>query len=86
MSRDTAAVGLFVVGYPTAIAVIARWVPVVRERRTKWFVIHQAAVAAIVAGQALKDNTQGVVINGAWFVVAAIWYAARRPTPTPTAL
>ena len=79
MSRDSAAVALFVVGYPTAIVVIARWVPVVRERRTKWFVIHQAAVAAIVGGQALKDNTQGVVINGAWFVVAAIWYATRAP-------
>jgi hypothetical protein len=79
MSRDTIAVGLFVVGYPTAIAVIARWVPVVRERRTKWFVIHQAAVAAIVAGQALKDNGSAVIINGAWFVTAAIWYATRAP-------
>ena len=79
MSRDTAAVGLFVVGYPTAIAVIARWIPVVRERRTKWFAIHQAGVAAIVAGHALKDNAQGVLVNGAWFAVAAIWYAARAP-------
>ena len=86
MSRDAAAVALFVVGYPAAIVVIARWVPVVRERRTKWFVIHQAAVAAIVAGQALKGNTSGVAINGAWFVVAALWYATRRPSPTPNAL
>ena len=74
MSRDAAAIGLFVVGYPTAVAVIARWVPVVREQRTKWFLIHQAGVAAIVAGHALKDNGQGVLINGAWFVVAAAWY------------
>ena len=79
--HDTVAVGLFVVGYPTAIAVIARWVPVVRERRTKWFVVHQAAVAAIVAGQALKGNGPGVVINGAWFVVAAGWYFSRRRRP-----
>jgi hypothetical protein len=86
MSRDAAAVGLFVVGYPAAIVVITRWVPVVRERRTKWFVIHQAAVAAIVAGQALKGNTPAVLVNGAWFVVAAIWYATRRPSPTPSAL
>jgi hypothetical protein len=86
MSRDSAAVGLFVVGYPTAIVVIARWIPVVRQRRLKWFLIHQAGVAAIVAGHALKDNTQGVVINGAWFVVAAAWYAARRPSRAPRAL
>jgi hypothetical protein len=86
MSRDAAAVALFVVGYPAAIVVIARWVPVVRERRTTWFVIHQAAVAAIVAGQALKESTPGVLVNGAWFVIAAIWYATRRPSPTPNAL
>jgi hypothetical protein len=81
MTSDTVAVGLFVVGYPAAIAVIVRWVPVVRERRTTWFAVHQAAVAAIVAGQALKGNGPGVVINGAWFVVAAGWYFSRRRRP-----
>ncbi len=71
---DAVALGLFAVGYPTAIVVIVRWVPVVRERRTTWFVAHEAAVGAIVAGQALRGRTSGVVINGAWGIVAAAWY------------
>lgn len=65
---------LFIVGYPVAIAVIVRWVPVVRERRTSWFISHQLAVAAIVAGHALRENSGGVVVNGAWLVIAAAWY------------
>jgi hypothetical protein len=67
---------LFVVGYPISIAVICRWLPVVRERRTAWFVAHQLAVAAIVAGWALRGDTQAVGVNGTWLVVAAAWYLA----------
>ncbi|MEY2421292.1 MAG: hypothetical protein QOI95_1359 [Acidimicrobiaceae bacterium] len=66
---------LFAFGYPTAIIVIFRFVPVVRERRTRWFVLHELGVAAIVAGQALLGSAQGVIINGSWGVVAAVWYA-----------
>jgi hypothetical protein len=78
---------LFAFGYPGAIVVIVRWVPVVRERRTQWFVVHEAAVGAIVAGHAIAANTQGVIVNGAWGVVAAIWFAAgpaisRRRSPS----
>ena len=68
-------VALFVLGYPVAIAVIVRFIPVVRERRTRWIVAHEIAVAAIVAGHALNDNTSAVVINGAWLLIAALWYA-----------
>jgi hypothetical protein len=77
---------LWIVGYPVAIAIIARWVPVVRQRRLRWFVAHEAAVAAIVAGHALRggrDGAQGVAVNGAWLVAAAVWYVVggrRRPT------
>jgi hypothetical protein len=67
---------LFAVGYPASIAVIVRWIPVVREQRWRWFGIHQAAVAAIVAGHALRENPGGVAVNGAWFVVAAVWFLA----------
>jgi hypothetical protein len=66
---------LFAFGYPVAIAVIVRFVPVVRQRRTRWFVLHEAAVAAICAGHALRPDAQAVIINGTWGVVAAIWYA-----------
>lgn len=72
------AVGLFVVGYPVAIVVIARFVPVVREQRHTWFAAHQAAVAAIVAGWLLWDRVPTAVFNGAWFVVAAAWYGLSR--------
>jgi hypothetical protein len=50
-------------------------VPVVRERRTRWFAVHQAGVAAIVTGWALRGDVRAVTVNGVWFVVAAAWYA-----------
>jgi hypothetical protein len=67
---------LFAFGYPTSIAVIARWLPVVRERRTAWFAAHEVAVAAIVAGWAIKRDPMAVAINGSWLVIAAAWYVA----------
>jgi hypothetical protein len=81
MSADRAATALLVAGYPVSIAVIARWIPVVRERRTVWFVAHEAAVAAIVTGWAIKGDTRGTVVNGSWLATAALWYAlgGRRP-------
>ncbi|MEX0664341.1 MAG: hypothetical protein WD598_06165 [Acidimicrobiia bacterium] len=79
---DAVRTALLAVGYPVSLVVIARWLPVVRERRTKWFVAHEAAVAAIVAGWAIDDNRRAVSVNGTWLVVAAAWYAlgGRRPT------
>ncbi len=62
-------------GYPVAVAVITRWVPVVRERRWPWLLAHQAATAAIVAGWVLLGRRAAAAVNGAWFVVAAVWYA-----------
>ena len=83
MSSDAAATALFVVGYPTSIVVILRYVPVVRERRWKWFAAHELAVAAIVTGFALKGDRRAIAINSSWLVAAAVWYAlgGRRRTP-----
>ena len=67
---------LFVFGYPTSIVVLTRWLPVVRERRIRWFVVHEVAVAAIVAGWVIKRDSMSAVINGSWLVIAAAWYAA----------
>ena len=71
----TAATALHVVGYPVAVVVIARWVPVVRERRTAWFAAHEAAVAAITLGWVLRDRPPAAAVNATWAVVAAVWYA-----------
>ena len=75
MSTDAAATALFAFGYPTSIAVILRFVPVVRERRLKWLVAHDLAVTAIVAGWALKGDRRAVAINASWLVAASVWYA-----------
>lgn len=72
---DIARATLFAIGYPVSLVVIARWLPVVRERRVRWFVAHEVAVAAIVAGWALDDNQRAVAINGSWLVASAAWYA-----------
>jgi hypothetical protein len=66
---------LFAFGYPVSIVVICRFVPVVRERRVRWFVAHQLAVAAIVAGWAIDGDAMAVAINGSWFVIAWVWWA-----------
>ena len=78
MSTDTAATALFAFGYPVSIAVIVRFVPVVRERRLKWLLAHDVAVAAIVAGWALKGDRRAVAINASWLVAANVWYALGR--------
>jgi len=65
---------LLAVGYPTSIVVLTRFAPVVRERRVAWFVAHEAAVVALVAGWALKGKTGGVVVNSAWLAVATAWW------------
>jgi hypothetical protein len=75
VSTDATATALFVFGYPVSIAVILRFVPVVRERRLTWLVAHDLAVAAIVAGWALKGDRRAVAINASWLVAANVWYA-----------
>ena len=75
MSTDAAATALFAFGYPVSIVVILRFVPVVRERRWKWFLAHQLAVAAIVTGWVLKGDRRAVAINSSWFVASTVWYA-----------
>ena len=75
-------------GYPTSIAVLTRWLPVVRERRTAWFAAHEVAVAAIVAGWALEHDAMAVAINASWLAVGTTWYLAagrRGPRRAPAA-
>jgi len=75
VSTDATATVLLAFGYPISIAVILRFVPVVRERRLKWLIAHDLAVTAIVAGWALKGDRRAVAINASWLVAANVWYA-----------
>ena len=80
------ALPFLIVGYPLAIAMLTRWLPIVRQQRTRWFLAHEAGVASIVTGWLIRGRTQGVVVNGSWLVVAAAWYilaGRRRSRPTP---
>jgi hypothetical protein len=76
---------LFIVGYSAAIIVIARFVPVVRERRLRWLVVHHVGVAAIVLGWATKGDASAVMVNSSWLVVSSVWYAlgGRRRSQVP---
>ncbi|MEO5680345.1 MAG: hypothetical protein ABIS47_11825 [Acidimicrobiales bacterium] len=78
MGASTAAVPLLVVGYPVAIVVIARWVPVVREQRTTWFAAHAAGVTAVIIGWALRRPV-ATVPNIIWLVASIVWYRLGRP-------
>ncbi|MEO7556670.1 MAG: hypothetical protein ABIV94_08730 [Acidimicrobiales bacterium] len=70
---------LFVVGYPAAISVIVRFVPVVRERRLRWLVVHHLGVACIVAGWALGPDWGAAAVNATWLVSSTAWYVLGSP-------
>ncbi|HEV2810895.1 MAG TPA: hypothetical protein VGV93_10935, partial [Acidimicrobiales bacterium] len=65
----------FGVGYPVAIGVIARFVPVVRERRWRWLAAHHAGVLAIVAGWGLRGEALTAAFNASWLAASSLWYA-----------
>ena len=67
---------LFGFGYPASVGVIARFVPVVRERRWRWLAVHHVAVAAIIAGWASRRAVPAVAVNSAWLAASSLWYAA----------
>lgn len=74
---------LHAIGYPVAIVVIARLVPVFRERRTRWFVAEEAATAAIVAGWVIEGRKSAVIINSLWGLGLAFMWYLRRPKAPP---
>jgi hypothetical protein len=73
-TMSTTRLALFAFGYPVAIIVIARFVPVVRQRRIRWLAIHHLAVACIVTGWAIKPDWSAVGINSAWLAASTVWY------------
>jgi hypothetical protein len=55
-------------------------VPIVRERNRDWLVAHELAMAGIAAGWALVPNWRGAIVNGAWGVIALVWWMSN-PRP-----
>lgn len=75
--------GLFLVGYPVAIAGILRLRHAFRHRRTGWLLVEEAGTAAIVAGWLLAGDgareRASAAVNAAWGLgLAAAWLAAGR--------
>jgi hypothetical protein len=82
---DVLGVVLLAAGYPAAVVVLTRLVPVLRERRTRWFLILEAATAAITAGWLLLGRGEATLINGAalvGFAIAWTWTGRRRGRET----
>ena len=73
MDGTTAAIPLLAVGNAAAIVVLTRWVPVVRERRLRWFLVHHAAMTAVIAGWAIRRPI-ATGPNIAWLVASTVWY------------
>lgn len=80
MPRD---VILFGLGYPVAIGVITRFVPVVRQRRGRWLAAHHGAMVAIVAGWALRGEVAPAVFNASWLAASSLWYLKGGDRPAP---
>lgn len=73
-SVNTVRIVLFVIGYPLAIVVIARFVPVVKQRRMSWMVAHHVGVVAIITGWALAGDWVPVAVNSSWLLASTAWY------------
>lgn len=78
-------VGLLAVGYPVAVAVLTRLVPVLRQRRRRAMVALEAGTVCIAAGWGLLGQAAGVASNAAafaGFAVAWWWTGRRQPCQT----
>ena len=79
-ASSAAGVGLLAVGYPVAVAVLARLVPVLRQRRWRAMVALEAGTACIAAGWGLLGQPAGVASNTIAFAAFAVawWWTGRQ--------
>lgn len=71
-------IALFGFGYPASIAVVSRFVPVVRERRLRWLAVHHLALAAVIAAWATRREGVAVALNSTWLIASSAWYVLGR--------
>lgn len=76
---------LFGFGYPVSVAVISRFVRVVRGRRSGWLAVHHLAVAAVIAGWATRREVGAVAVNAGWLLASSAWYVVGGRTSRPGA-
>ncbi|MDQ6909613.1 MAG: hypothetical protein M3Z84_02325 [Actinomycetota bacterium] len=77
----TLGIVLLVVGYPAAIAVLVRLVPVLVQRRVAPFLVLESATACIVVGWLVLGSRPAAMVNCAFlvaFLIAWMWARARR--------
>lgn len=72
-------IALFGFGYPVSVAVLRRFVAVVRERRWRSLAVHHVAVTAIIGGWAVRREVGAVAVNATWLAVSSAWYLLGRP-------
>ncbi len=80
-AASRAGVALLVVGYPVSVAVLVRLLPVLRERRRRWFGALVAGLSCLVVGWALLRRPSAAAINGVGLAAAAtawVWRGRRR--------
>lgn len=72
----TLGIVLLVIGYPAAVAVLVRLVPVLVHRRVAPFIVLESATACIVVGWSVTGSRPAAIVNGAFlvaFLLAWIW-------------
>ncbi len=76
---------LLAVGYAAALAVLVRLLPVLRERRRRWFAVLASGLSCLVVGWLLLGRPVPAAVNGAGLVaVTAAWlWTGRRRRPPP---
>ncbi len=75
---------LLAIGYPVAIAMLARLRPVLAERRVWWFAALEAAMASIVVGWLLHGRPLAALFNGAGLTgFAMAWLISGRRARPP---
>jgi hypothetical protein len=78
-ARRKASNALLLAGYPAAVVAGAKLVPVLRQRRTRRFLVLEAGTLSVVTGLVLRRRLLPAALNaGAAVALAGAWVATSR--------